>query len=100
MTSNDLAELKNFFGAYFHEDWEMYSTEPDDVVALFLRAEPNPEEVARIATQIHVYVRAHVNDEDLDRGLLKELGCYYSPNADGYRVRDWLLHVVALLRKK
>lgn len=100
MTAGDFAELKSFFSGYFHEDWEMDVSDPDEVVSQFLRSEPGSNEIDRIVDQIGRYVGTGRDDAAIERGLLEELGCYYMPSADGMSARDWLKHVAALLGNK
>jgi hypothetical protein len=98
MTTNNTADLRSFFGGYFHEDWEMDSSEPDEVIAQFLRSKPSPDEIDRIVAQIRRYLGER-DDAAIERGLFEELGCYYLPTADDMSAREWLKHVADLLSK-
>jgi len=100
MTASDVAELRSFFSGYFHEDWELDASEPDEVISQFLRSGPSSNEVDRIVAQIGRYLDAGKDDAAIERGLLEELGCYYLPGADGMSARDWLRHVADVLSKK
>lgn len=100
MMAGDVAELKSFFSGYFHEDWELDASEPDDVISQFLRSGASANEVDRIVAQIGSYVAAREDEAAIERGLLEELGCYYLPGADGMSAREWLTHVAELLSKK
>lgn len=99
MTACDLTELRQFFSGYFHEDWQLDSSEPDEVIAQFLMSGPSQDEIDRIVAQIACYLDAATDNAAIERGLLVELGCYYLPDADGVSARDWLGHVAALLAK-
>lgn len=97
MTTGDFAELKSFFSGYFHEDWEMDASEPDEVVSQFLSSEPGPNEIDRIIDQIGRYLASRKDDAAAEGDLLEVLGCYYLPSADGMSARNWLSHVADLL---
>jgi hypothetical protein len=99
MTVLDAKELRSFLSGYFHEDWALDASRPDDVVAQFLTSRPPAFEVDRIVAQISDYLTSRKEEEAVERGLFEELGCYYLPSADGLSARDWLHHVVQLLRK-
>jgi hypothetical protein len=98
MKENVPNELKQFFGAYFHEDWPHDAATSDEVIAGFISEGRSPEELSRLADMIDAYVIAAPTDEALEEGLFAELGCYYVPSADGLRVDAWLRHVANRLR--
>jgi hypothetical protein len=93
MTTSDLAELKSLLSGYFHEDWELEASEPDEVIFRFLESGPSASEIDRIVAQIRHYLGGGKDDTTVERGLLKDLGCYYLPSADGISASDWLRHV-------
>jgi hypothetical protein len=94
------AELRSFLSGYFHEDWELDSSEPDEVISQFLDSKPNPNYVAKIASQIEVYLSSESDEQILKNGLLKNFGCYYLPSADSLKTSYWLNHVANFLRNK
>jgi hypothetical protein len=91
-------ELKQFFGAYFHQDWNLDASDPDDVVRLFISDGYSMSELINLAEDIEKYAANKIDDAAAEEGLLRELGCYYIPNADGIGARAWLNHVAKLLR--
>ena len=97
MTSKELEVLRQFFGAYFHQDWMMDAPEPDHVVQLFIDDQRTSDEPTMLARLIEKYAASVVDDAVLERGLLTELGCYYMPSADGVAARVWLRHIANLL---
>lgn len=93
MTTSDLTELKSFLGGYFHEDWELEASEPDEAISRFLESDPGASEIDHIVAQICHYLGDGKDDVAVEHGLLKDLGCYYLPSADGISASDWLRHV-------
>ena len=97
MTASSNHELKSFLGGYFHEDWELEASAPDEMIVKFLRDNLDSNNICRVVGQIHQYLDTTGDDMAIEQDLLKEFGCYYLPSADGLRSRDWLLHVARKL---
>lgn len=91
-------DMKQFFGAYFHQDWNLDVSNPDEVIRLFIDDGHSTSELINLAEDIEKYAANKIDDAAAEEGLLKELGCYYIPNADGIGARAWLNHVAKLLR--
>jgi hypothetical protein len=98
MIQKEQDALRQFFGAYFHEDWPMDAGGPDEVVASFLREGRSAEELSRLAQMIDAYAAMASDDAALERALFTDLWCYYIPSADGVGARAWLRHVANLIR--
>jgi hypothetical protein len=91
---------KDFFAAYFHEDWAADSSNVDEVVATFLAESPRADELIRIAEGIDLLLQEGVTDEAAEHILVNELGCYYLPSADGRSARRWLGSIASSLRAR
>ena len=91
--------IQNFFGAYFHEDWKEDDPSVDAVVQRYLRSH-NTKEIRDLIEDIEQYMKDHPDDDELLRLLFDDLGCYYVPTADGLTARQWMTHVVDLLRRE
>lgn len=98
ITNQKLNELKQFFGAYYHQDWTLDASDPDDVVHLFIRDENSTSKLLNLANNLEQYVAAKEDEATTEKELLSELGCYYVPSADGIGAQEWLYHVARLLR--
>ncbi|WP_158218986.1 contact-dependent growth inhibition system immunity protein [Roseateles aquatilis] len=97
MTTNSNQELKSFLAGYFHEDWELDASEPDEVIVQFLSGGPDSNDIYHIVAQIRQYLVSAGDDVAIEQDLLREFGCYYLPSSDGQSARDWLQHVVGKL---
>jgi hypothetical protein len=95
MKEVEMEKLKQFFGAYFHQDWLLDAAHPDEVVEAFLREGHDAAELAQLGRLIDEYSRQEVDDAALERALFTELGCYYMPSADGISARKWLQDVAS-----
>ena len=99
MTARDkIDKAKNFLSAYFHEDWGEEAQDPARVVSNYLDEGWRAAELLDIAEQIERYVARFADDKALDKSLFEDMGCYYSPSADGKTARAWLLELISSLR--
>ena len=92
---DDMKLMVNFFSSYFHQDWVYEAKSPADVVTSYLRT-AKANEVVRLRDAIVRFARREGTDAELEKKLFSELGCYYSPSADGQSAREWLLGLDAL----
>jgi len=88
-------KLRQFFGAYFHQDWDIEYGTPEQALSAAIRGhESQREELSRF---VGLFIEEHPDDEDLDQALWSDLGCEYLPSADGISSRAWLVDVAARL---
>lgn len=90
-------EIFQFFGAYFHEDWDLEASSPDDVVYNYLKDTHGTQMADDVISSINEYLAAAGDDASIENDLYEKFGCYYLPSADGFGARQWLMHVVQLL---
>ncbi|MBS1803986.1 MAG: hypothetical protein JST28_11510 [Acidobacteria bacterium] len=91
--------LRNFFAAYFHEDWICESESPDGIVAMYI-CDASPSEVIRLSQAILRLIDCGYDNEELEQTLFRKLGCCYSPSGDGKAAREWLYQVATVLSPK
>lgn len=65
--------LRQFFGAYFHQDWDCDASSQPGVVDLYLRA-THPDEARRLAEAIRAYSASFADDAELEHRLSNDLG--------------------------
>ncbi|VWX59321.1 conserved hypothetical protein [Burkholderiales bacterium 8X] len=99
MTDNKITELRSFLDGYFHQDWDLEASEPDGAILNYLNSKPCSCEVERIIDYLHCCIDGPKSDAEIEHELHK-LGCCYQPSAVGINVRDWLRHIVELLRSR
>ena len=90
MTARD-DRLGQFFGCYFHQDWDVDgATCWQDVVALYARQMPR-EHLAVLVDDL----RSWAADAKLvgQTNLPPAFGCDYNPRVDGLTERDWVLEL-------
>jgi len=96
-TEADLSLLREFFSAYFHEDWACDAENPEVVVRQY-KAVATPEERTVLAAAIVKYAAGFARDKELEESLFRELGCYYMPSGVGMSSEVWLEHMAEELR--
>jgi hypothetical protein len=97
MNPTDLEQLRQFLGAYFHQDWELDAPDARAIVERFIVDHSDPTELTNLAALIDQYVESH-DDKSLEHSLVSELWCFYTPSADGISARGWPKAVAARFR--
>jgi CdiI immunity protein len=90
--------LMQFFGGYFHQDWDLDALNPDAVISEFCGTATSKEKLS-LSRGITKYVASINNDQELDSRLFQELACYYEPEKDGCTTRACLEHVTSMLAR-
>jgi hypothetical protein len=91
------SSLKEFFAAYFHEDWADDAKNSDEVVADYLGT-ASAAEARALADKIIELARSGRSDAELEHMLFWQLGCYYMPSGTGQSAKAWLEQLATLLR--
>ena len=94
---NEQEQLKNFFAAYFHEDWREEVKDAAGVLELYLAQNVDADARRRLAHAIETFATRHGSDGALEQALFSELGCYYVPSAEHRSARAWLAELVTRL---
>jgi hypothetical protein len=98
MNEKSLEDLRQFFGAYFHQDWPDDARVPDEIVGRFLSDEPDSSRRTYLADLMEEFAARAESDEALEKALFRDLWCYYTPSSEGFRAGDWVRQVAAVLR--
>lgn len=91
MISTQYPALRHFFGAYFHQDFDLLFNDEEGAINAFLNLEP-PESIAASLAELNQILAAKPREEDVDM-LLQQLGVAYDPTAAGRTNLDWIRHV-------
>jgi CdiI immunity protein len=91
--SNRKHTLRDFFGGYFHQDWDIDGVESwVGVVDQFVQ-ENSIARVREVREALREWVDSS-NEEEISRQLMNELGCDYDWQPDGLGARDWVLGII------
>ena len=93
MSSPALTELMN---GYFHQDWDTYGSDDEQVVRVFVA--DDPDLAAALPAEIETLLRGSVPEAELGR-LLRSLGCETDPFSPDGSYRTWLTQLAAYARE-
>lgn len=92
---DEYPQLFQLFAGYFNQDWSMDYSDADEVINQFVEWES--EDVVRAAAEELGRLLAAHETENLREILLRQLSCYYDPEAEGVSTRQFLASVLARL---
>lgn len=90
-------ELDQFFGAYFHQDWDLEAADWQGIVDNYANADPVAEPLRMLAQEIDD-MRAARSEPDLSQFLLRRISVCYDPRPEA-TFREWPGQIAARLRK-
>ena len=79
MESDEFQKLRHFFGAYFHQDWDLDADDEDDVIRAYVGHARLPEDVVELLHEIDRLLAFGLSDHDLLEAL-GVLGSDYYPS--------------------
>jgi hypothetical protein len=86
------AQLQHLAQAYFHQDYDLEFTSPDEVVAAFVGGE-GPAAIRDLALEIDHLLAAPLDEPGLEDLWVKTLGAAFDPTSNGQTYRAWFAHV-------
>jgi hypothetical protein len=90
-------ELDQFFGAYFHQDWDLEADDWEGVVDNYVKANPTADTLRKIAQEIDD-MRTARSEPELAQFLIRGVDVCYDPRPEA-PFKEWLGQVAARLRK-
>lgn len=98
-----LPALKYFFGGYFHQDWNLDYSTPEEAIRDYL-AEIQKVESTEVIAEINWLrewlVQVHLPDKDISTLLLEQLHLNYIPvPKDAASYDEWLFNIREQLAK-
>lgn len=90
--------LRQFFGAYFNEDWMCEFETADEVVRSFF-ADSSSETVVRVKKEISIIIEQGLIESELQEFLTEDMGCCYCYLHEWPSGESWLTHVLGLLEE-
>ncbi len=84
--------LKQFLGAYFHQDWvEDAGDDNADTVIQHFALDASRADIEQVAQELSGLLE---NSTDIELSVfVVDSGCWYEPSADGLKTRAWLKRV-------
>jgi len=88
--------ISQFFGAYFHQDWDIAADDWQGVVDVYVDQDPDAGQLRALADEIDDLCASRP-EPDLSHFVAHTAGCDYWPGPTSYR--DWLGEVAHRLRQ-
>jgi hypothetical protein len=99
MTQGQIDTLRQFFGAYFHQDWDLDESGPDGVIDRFINDSADSGKLNSLASLIDAFQDTYSDEAELEYALHADLWCEFDPRGEGMSTRSWLRHVSMRLRE-
>lgn len=68
----------------------MDDANPSDVIHRYKREGHPSDKLSQLAETIIKYVNSAESENNLEKLIFSDLGCYYLPSADGLTAQEWL----------
>jgi CdiI immunity protein len=91
--------LRQFFGGYFHQDWDIDGGDWRGVLGVYCRQNGN-EALGRLSADLERLLALVVDDHAITEYLATELWCNYVPQGGPDAARQWLREVVAAVQEQ
>jgi hypothetical protein len=95
----DFAELHNFFGSYFHQDWTVEHETAEQVLDTFL-TESHIDELMKVRSELNALLAQKQDEPILRDYLLRTLSCYYCYWISWESGESWLRHIAKRLNSR
>jgi hypothetical protein len=97
MIKDKFPNLYQFFGGYFHEDWDLEAKDAEAVIHNYLNDE-KPRIVKQVIDEISQLLEMNLDRSQLSDILADDLRCSYDPTFYGISDIEWLRWVQATLK--
>jgi hypothetical protein len=87
--SQQHSALKNFFGSYFHQDWQLDFPSRGAAVEDFLRT-AGPGKPQAVARDLRDLLDQNLTEEQLHTLVLDEYSRFFDPWQHEIRMREWM----------
>jgi hypothetical protein len=81
-------QLRQFFGGYFHQDWDIEGATASEILHVYFRDHPSTEELMVLVHALRELMQRFPNDDELYAHISQELWCEYFPGSG--LTRSWL----------
>jgi hypothetical protein len=94
------ARLRQFFGGYFNQDWDIGDLKSwKDVVIQYIRENPRAQVLA-VRGDLHSWLEDTASGRNTEEALPPEFGCDYDPTPDNLNDREWVRKIVEFISEQ
>lgn len=93
---NEYSGLFQFLGCYFHQDWMCDSSDPDDIIRIYI-ADSAPQDIKTIKEEISTLLAMNLDEENLREFIMGKMPCNYCYWLDWESAEAWLNHILEIL---
>ncbi|SFP22473.1 hypothetical protein SAMN04488056_1353 [Cohaesibacter marisflavi] len=90
-------QIKQFFGAYFHQDWDIDGDNWEQVIATYLETN-DVNEIRNLTVQIDNLIQDIRSNKVDENTFPSNYDCEYNFVADGLSALEWLSRMNAALK--
>lgn len=90
-------QIKQFFGAYFHQDWDIDGDNWEQVIATYLETN-DVNEIQNLTVQIDNLIKDIRSNKVDENTFPSNYDCEYNFVADGLSALEWLSRINAALK--
>jgi len=98
MIVDQLPNLAQFFGAYFHQDWDLEADDALGVIRNYLK-EANFPSTQQTIKEIEQLIKMNLSEEQLRDIIVCDMSCNYDPSRYGISYLEWLYWVQTTLKQ-
>jgi hypothetical protein len=81
---------------YLDQDWPEEFQDSSEALAAAAASEPE-EMFGNVCREIDDILASDLNEDDLEKIIRDQAGCYFAPESEGHTYRSWLKEVRAAL---
>lgn len=81
---------------YLDQDWADEFQDSAEALAAAVASEPE-EMFGDVCKEIDALLASNLNEDDLEKIIRDQAGCYFAPESEGHTYRSWLKEARAVL---
>lgn len=94
---NEYDQLKQFFGSYFHQDWDFDGDTWEDVIKAY-RISNGVNDQRILTAQLDNLIKDIESGNANSNTFQSDFNCEYNFGADGLSVLEWITKINAILK--
>ncbi|WP_432799931.1 contact-dependent growth inhibition system immunity protein [Poriferisphaera sp. WC338] len=84
-----MTELQQFFGCYFHQDWDLSSSSDQEAIQQYLN-DSDLHSIEKSAKELRSLIVRKITENQLDELITSTYKCSFDPNSNGSTYIEWI----------